>query len=310
MNRGFRLFPEQASTIAPQVDALYFYLLSVTAFFVVLICALILYFGIKFRRGSPAPRRNHPTNYTLEVAWCLVPLVLVMIMFGWGARLYFDLYDPPPGAMVVHVVGKQWMWKTQHPSGRREIDHLHVPVGVPVELRMISDDVIHSFYIPDFRVKTDVLPGRYHRLWFTATKPGRYHLFCAEYCGAGHSRMRGEVVVMSEPDYAEWTAAQEELPAETVGQRLFEQFGCGDCHPPGRGTLAPSLVNLFGREEVLEGGRRIIVDETYVRESILHPREKIVAGFPQIMPLYEELDEGHVLALMAYLRTLPMEGRE
>ena len=310
MDRGFRLFPEQASTIAPEVDALYFYLLAVTAFFVILICALILYFGIRFRRSSQVPRKNHRTIYSLEVAWCVVPFVLVMIMFGWGARLYFDLYDPPPGAMIVHVVGKQWMWKTQHPNGRQEIDHLHVPVGVPVELRMISDDVIHSFYIPDFRVKADVLPGRYHRLWFTATKLGRYHLFCAEYCGAGHSRMRGEIIVMSEPNYAEWAAQQEELPAEVVGQRLFEQYGCGDCHPPGRGTLAPSLANLFGREEVLEGGQRIVVDEAYVRESILNPSQKVVAGFQPMMPLFEQLDESDVLALMAYLRTLTEENQE
>ncbi|HUG92621.1 MAG TPA: cytochrome c oxidase subunit II, partial [Planctomycetaceae bacterium] len=183
--------------MASRVDLLYFYLLSVTAFFVILICALVLYFGIKYRRGSPAPRAVHPTNYTLEVVWCVIPLVLVMVMFGWGARLYFELYDPPPDAMVVHVVGKQWMWKTQHPTGRREIDRLHVPVDTPVELRMISEDVIHSFYIPAFRVKTDVLPGRYHRLWFNATKPGRYHLFCAEYCGTGHAQMRGEVIVLS-----------------------------------------------------------------------------------------------------------------
>jgi cytochrome c oxidase subunit 2 len=176
---------------------------------------------------------------------------------------------------------------------------------------MISEDVIHSFYIPAFRVKTDVLPGRYHRLWFTAIAPGRYHLFCAEYCGAGHSRMRGEIVVLSQAEYAAWAADREGLPAELVGQRLFEQYGCGDCHPPGGGDRGPSLVNLFGREELLEGGARVVVDEDYIRESILDPRQKIVAGFAPIMPTFAgQLDESDVLALTAYLQTLSGEGEQ
>jgi cytochrome c oxidase subunit 2 len=201
MEPAFRLFPEQASTIAPKVDALYAFLLSVTAFFTLAIFLAIVHLAIKYRRGRPQdqPWTHAQQLWWLEVAWMVIPLALTMVMFTWGAWLYFELRTPPSDAMELQVVGKQWMWKIYHPQGRGEINELHVPVGQPIRLRMISEDVIHSFFIPDFRVKMDVLPGRYTTLWFEASQPGEYHLFCAEYCGTEHADMRGRVVAM-DPD--------------------------------------------------------------------------------------------------------------
>lgn len=307
---GLRLFPEQASTAAAKVDALYLGLVALTLFFGVLIAALLVYFAVRFREGVhrhgevPAP---HPW---LEAVWIVIPLGVVLGIFAWGFQVFAYLRRAPEGALEISVVGRQWMWKVQHPEGRREINELHVPVGRPVLLRMISQDVIHSFFIPAFRVKQDVLPGRYTTLWFEATRPGRYHLFCAEYCGTAHSRMTGTVVAMEPARYAEWLAGvpPDQRPAER-GRELFNRLGCPQCHRPGDATLGPELEGLFGRRVSLEGGASATADEDYLRESILDPRAKVVEGFDPVMPAFAgRLDEEEVQALVAYLKALGRSG--
>ncbi len=228
----FPLFPEPASTMASQVDALYLFELGVAGFFTVLIFLLIVSFAVRYRRRSRADRSNPPTSSkVMEVTWIVVPLVLGLVMFGWGARLFFRLYEPPGDALDIAVVGKQWMWHLQHPEGRSEINELHIPVGRAVKLTMISHDVIHSFYVPAFRVKQDVLPGRFTTLWFEPTRVGRYHLFCAEYCGTNHSTMRGSVTVMEPADFERWLSEAGVGPSMAEeGERLFVQHHCAGCH--------------------------------------------------------------------------------
>lgn len=301
----FRLFPDAASTISHRVDAIYAFLVAVSLFFTILVCALILYFGVRYRRGSPASRANPPISYLLEVAWSVIPFALMMVMFVWGAAVYFDIQTPPRDAQEIHVVAKQWMWKVQHAEGRAELNQLHLPVGQPVRLRMISEDVIHSFYVPAFRVKQDVLPGYYTRMWFEATKPGTYHLFCAEYCGTEHSHMRGAVIVMEPDAYADWLAGNSDIAPELAGQKLFERYRCGSCHKPEGGGIGPGLTGVFGRQTPLEGGSTVVADEQYVRNSILNPAQQVVAGNRPEMPTYRgQLDEVQVLQLIAYLKSL------
>ncbi|MFQ5983180.1 MAG: cytochrome c oxidase subunit II, partial [Woeseiaceae bacterium] len=234
MQLGFPLIPDQASTIAGRVDALYYFLVAVAVFFTILIFVLIIYFAIKYRRRAEGERAQPVAdNLRLEIVWTVIPLVIVMVSFAWGARLYFTMSRPPADALEISVVGKQWMWKLQHPTGQREIDELHVPVGRPVKLTMASEDVIHSFYVPAFRIKMDVVPGRYTTAWFEATKTGEYHLFCAEYCGAKHSTMIGRVVVMEPMEYQRWLSGGViGEPPEVAGERLFLQLGCNACHRP------------------------------------------------------------------------------
>ena len=301
---SFQLFPDAASTVSHRVDAIYAFLVAVSLFFTFLICALILYFGVRYRRGSPASRANPPISYLLEIAWSVIPLVLMMVMFGWGAAVYRDIQTPPVDAQEIQVVAKQWMWKVQHAEGRAELNQLHIPVGQPVRLRMISEDVIHSFYVPAFRVKQDVLPGYYTRLWFEATKTGHYHLFCAEYCGTEHSHMRGAVIVMEPGVYADWLAGDADVAPEVAGQKLFERYRCGTCHKADGGGSGPSLVGVFGKQVPLEGGGGAQADEQYLRNSILDPAAQIVAGYRPEMPTFRgQLDEGQVLQLIAYLKS-------
>jgi cytochrome c oxidase subunit II len=301
------LFPEQASTVAGRVDALYFFLLAVSFFFTVLIFTLVFAFAIKYRRRSEdeVPPAIHG-SLRLEIFWSVIPLALAMVMFGWGATVYFDMMRPPAEAMEIFVVGKQWMWKIQHPQGPREINELHVPVGVPVKLTMTSEDVIHSFYIPAFRVKMDVLPGRYTTLWFEATKTGEFHLFCAEYCGTQHSGMIGRVVVMEPLDYQNWLAGGP--PAESLeqaGERLFTQMQCNTCHFAGPDARGPVLEGVYGSQVRLADGRTVLADQTYLRESILNPAAKIVAGYRPVMPTFAgQLSEEQVLQLIAYIKSL------
>ncbi len=307
MDRGFRLFPEQASTMAGRVDDLYFYLLGVSTFFTLLIAGLILYFAIKYRHGSRANRVDGKDRYKrwIEAVSIGVPLALELVMFIWGAKLYFSAVEVPAGAMEIHVVGKQWMWKFQHPSGRREINELHVPAGQPVRLTMISEDVIHSLFVPDFRCKQDVLPGRYVQSWFEATQPGEYHLFCAEYCGTDHSRMGGRVVVQTPSQYQAWLegGTPGESPAQ-AGERLFTQLRCDGCHQ-GERSRGPKLANVYGSRVPLEGGENVLADENYLRESILRPAAKHVAGYPLIMPSFEgQISEQGIIDLLAYLKSL------
>ena len=306
-------WPEQGSGYAGRVDWLFIFLLIVATVFVALICISIVFFLIKYRHNSTAKRdRPRTMNVKLEIAWTVIPLILTMVMFTWGARLFFESHQPPAEAVEVDVVAKQWMWKLQHAEGNAEINTLHVPVGRPVKLRMISEDVIHSFYVPAFRVKQDVLPGRYTYTWFRPNRVGRYRLFCAEYCGTSHSQMIGWVVVMSPADYAEWLAggSTHEPPAVT-GKRLFEQYRCNTCHQNKETARCPPLEGLFGRPVRLTDGKTVVADEAYLRQSILDPQAQIVVGFRPLMPTFRgQISETEVLQIIAYLKTLGASGEK
>jgi cytochrome c oxidase subunit 2 len=304
-DRHFQWFPDSASNFAPRVDAVYIGLLLMALFFTVLICVLIFGFGIHYRRGSKADRGNQSHSNLSELVWASVPFLLTMGFFTWGATVFFDMKNPPPATLDLEVVGKQWMWKIQHPGGRAEINTLHVPLGQPIRLRMISEDVIHSFYVPAFRVKQDVLPAYFSQLWFTPTKVGDYHLFCAEYCGTEHSHMRGTVTVMDPPDYARWLASATGEPPAVVGERLFERFNCGTCHKTDGSGNGPSLLGIFGKIRPLTGGGTAAAQEQYLRDAILNPHKQILAGFEAVMPNFQsQLTESDALALIAYLKTL------
>ena len=307
MRSSLPLFPEQASTFAGRVDALYYYLLSVSGFFILLIFALIFLFAIKYRRRSedeqPPPILG---SIPLEVAWIAIPFILVMVMFGWGASLYFTAFSPPADALEIFVVGKQWMWKVQHPEGRREINELHVPIGYPVKLTMTSQDVIHSFYVPAFRIKMDAVPGRYTSTWFQASKTGTFHLFCAEYCGTAHAGMVGQVVVMKPSEYEQWlrTGAPEE-PLAAAGERLFQQLGCSGCHSPNSIVRAPPLEGIYGKPVPLQSGHVVTADESYIRDSILLPQKDVVAGYAPVMPTFQgRISEEELMQIIAYIRSL------
>ena len=300
-------FPEQASTFASQVDLLLIVLTALGGFFTTVVVILIIYFGIRYRRGTHADRSEPPTtSLKVEIAWVLGILFLGMGTYTWAAITYFNMRRPPDSALEVYALGMQWMWQFQHPQGQREINELHVPVGTPVRVIMISQDVIHSLYIPAFRLKFDVLPGRYTDLWFEATKPGEYHLFCAEYCGTLHAGMIGRVVVMEPAEYQDWLGGiQAGAPLTESGEQLFTQLGCSSCHAADSNVEAPSLEGLFGQPVVLEDGSTVTADETYIRESILFPMRKIVAGYEPIMPSYEErISEGQLLELVSYIKSL------
>jgi cytochrome c oxidase subunit 2 len=282
-------------------------MMAVTAFFSLLIAGLLIAFAIKYHRqhddevGIPIHG-----SLALELLWTIIPFFITMVMFGWGAKVFFDTYRPPKGAMEIYIVGKQWMWKAQHMDGQREINELHVPVGRPVKLTMGSEDVLHSFYIPAFRVKADVIPGRYNVLWFTPTKAGRYHLFCAEYCGTKHSGMIGWVEVMEPNDFQTWLSGgrASESPA-AAGEKLFQDLVCISCHSDDAQARGPQLKGLFGHTVQLQGGATVVADEAYIRESIVNPQAKIVNGFQPIMPTFQGLvTEEQLLQLIAYVRSL------
>jgi cytochrome c oxidase subunit 2 len=305
-------FPQQASAQAGQVDAIYFFMVAVTAFFAVLIGALVAVFAIKFRRrhDDEIGVAIHG-SLALELLWTVIPLGIAMVMFAWGAKVFFDLYRPPVGAMEIFVVGKQWMWKVQHADGQREINELHVPIGRPVKLIMGSEDVIHSYYIPAFRVKADVIPGRYNSLWFTATKPGRYHLFCAEYCGTKHSGMIGSVIAMEPTEFQAWLGGGAATASPVAaGAKLFQDLGCSSCHQPSAsGQRGPTLAGVYGKTIELQGGGTAVADDAYLRESIVNPQSKVVAGFQPIMPTFQGLvSEEQLLQLIAYVRSLSASG--
>ena len=307
MWKDFPLFPDSASSLSGRVDALCLFLVGLSAFFATLICALIVVFSFKYRRRpdnlfGAAIEGSLP----LELTWMLIPFGLTMVIFVWGAKIYFAEAIPPGDFTDVYVVAKQWMWKIQHPQGQREINDLHIPVGQAIRLTMTSEDVIHSFYVPAFREKQDVLPNRYTHMWFRPTKIGVYHLFCAEYCGTKHSGMIGRVFVMEPQDYERWLAgsnAGETL--EESGRKLFESLRCDTCHKDVSDPRGPSLRELFGREVALEDGGTVRADEAYVRESILRPLARVTKGYQPLMPTYEgQLGEEQVLQIIAYLKTL------
>jgi cytochrome c oxidase subunit 2 len=301
------LFPERASTMAGRVDALYFFLLAISVFFSALIAGLIVYFAVKYRRQSPdGVGANIHGGLLLEVTWTVIPFLITMVVFVWGASVFFAMSTPPDETLNIYVVGKQWMWKFQHLDGQREINELHVPLGRAVKLIMTSEDVIHDVFVPAFRVKADVLPGRYTNIWFQATKPGRYHLFCAEYCGARHSGMTGTVVVMEPSEYQAWLSGGEaEGSLAAAGEKLFQDLACVTCHRADAQGRGPVLQGLFGKTVRLQSGETIVADESYLRESILHPNAKVTAGFQPIMPAFQGLiSEDQLLQLIEYIKSL------
>jgi len=299
--------PDQASSFASGVDSLYGFMWSLTIVIGFVLTLLILYFAIKYRRRDedeiPRPIR---ASHRLEAVWIVVPFFVTMGIFAWGAGIYYRMYRPPEEAIDVYVVGKQWMWKFQHLDGHREINELHVPVGRKVKLTMTTEDVIHSFFVPAFRIKMDVVPGKYSTIWFEPTKAGRYHLFCAEYCGTSHSGMIGWIDVLEAPEYQAWLgggAAGGSLSAS--GEQLFQQLACNTCHKADGTGRGPSLQGAFGKPVQLSNGQRVEVDEAYVRESITNPKAKVVAGYEPIMPTFQgQVSEEQLVQLIAYIRSL------
>ena len=305
------MLPEQASTLAADVDALYLFIVAVTAFFGILVTVVVVVFAVKYRTDDPLKvgARIHG-SIPLELAWSIIPFGISIVIFAWAADVYFDLQRPPDQTLEIYATGKRWMWKFQHLDGQNEINELHVPVGRPVKVTFTSEDVIHSLYFPAFRVKADAIPGRYSSVWFSATTVGEYHLFCAEFCGTKHSGMVGRVVVMEPTAYQAWlsgTLGGGSLAAR--GERLFSELACNTCHlADGRGR-GPSLVNKFGTSEQLASGGSVAVDEAYLRESILLPQAKLVQGYQPLMPTFQGLvSEENVLALIEYIKSLQASG--
>jgi len=290
--------------MASQVDAVYIYLLLVSGIMTAINFLAVAVLSIKYRRVPGREAQQIEGSTILELGWSILPFFVMLTFFIWGAVIFFEERTPPADATEVYVVAKQWMWKIEHIEGQREINELHVPTGQNIKLIMTSQDVIHSFFIPAFRLKQDVLPGRYTTLWFKATVPGHYHLFCAEYCGTMHSGMGGDIVVMEPQDYAQWMAGGATAPLQETGKQLFAAFGCDTCHrdSPARG---PTLLGLYNKPVLLEDGRTVIADDNYVRESILNPTAKIVSGFKPVMPTFQGLVSDEQLnALVAYIKSL------
>ena len=300
-------FPPQGSTNAASVDALYLFFIAVSAFFSVLIAVLIVFFAVRYRRRAPdevgAPIHG---SLVLELTWTFIPLVIAMVMFVWGASLYFQITTPPSNAMEVYVVGKRWMWKAQHVSGQREINELHVPVGQPVKLIIGSEDVLHAYWVPAFRMKMDAVPGRTTTMWFEAAQPGEYQLFCAEYCGMSHSRMIGKVTAMEPGAFQTWLAGGKATGSMAdLGAKVFTDLGCATCHLDGGQGRGPSLRGVFGSQVTLANGEKVTADEAYIRESILTPTAKMVAGFQPLMPTFQGVvSEEQIAQLTAYVKTL------
>ncbi len=296
--------------MAGRVDGLFFFLIALSIFFTVLIATVVIVFSIRYRRRSDSERP--PAVYgslPLEITWSVIPLGIVTVIFFWSADVYYGLARPPRDAMQINVVGKRWMWKLQHMTGQREINELHIPVNVPVKLTLTSEDVIHSFFVPAFRTKQDAVPGRYTTTWFQATKPGRYHLFCAEYCGTKHSAMIGSIVVMEPQDFQAWLGGGVAVSPAAAGQKLFQDLACVTCHKAESEGRGPTLNGLFGKKVTLASGETLTADETYIRESILNPSAKVVAGYQPIMPTFQNLvSEEQLMQLIAYIQTLKAEA--
>lgn len=311
MPHAFPLFPQEASTVAPAVDHLFYFLTAVSIFFSALIFLLIFYFAVKYRRRSKdeAPPKNQIiNNVPLEITWTVIPIILVAIMYFWGAKIFVSNAEPPKGSMEVFVIGKQWMWHVEHTNGKREINALHIPVDVPVKLTMTSQDVIHDFSVPAFRMKMDVLPDRYTTEWFEASKTGKFRLFCDQYCGMGHALMRGWVYVMTRDDYERWlNSGVTGITMADQGETLYHQFGCITCHGTGKG---PAFTGLYGKPVKLSDGSTVIANDAYIRESILYPTAQIVNGYPPIMPTFKgQVSEEQVLQLTAYIKSLASKER-
>jgi cytochrome c oxidase subunit 2 len=315
MAHQFFYLPEQASTIAPEADAVLIGWIVLSVVITLAIVGAMLYLGVRYRWGAQVDRTpvDEATATRIEIAWIIPTAIVFIVFFFWGGYVYYDAYTPPTGSdpLYINVVGKQWMWKVQHPDGVLEINQIHVPVGRKVVVTMTSEDVVHSLYLPAMRVKRDAIPGTYTQLWFEATHAGTYHLFCTQYCGLDHSRMRGHVIAMRPTEYADWLARQHpERSLAEQGAALYQAYGCAACHAPGANARAPSLAGVFGTRVQLKGGAQVRADRDYLRRAIVAPNQEVVAGFKPIMPSYKgQMDESQVLALIAYLETLKPERR-
>ena len=306
---NFPLWPERASTAAGNVDALFVFLLIVSGLMTALIFAALIYFAARYRRRRGVLAEQIEGSTPLELTWSIIPLFVFMVIFAWGAVVYFKGRTPPRDSTEVYVVAKQWTWKLEHAEGQREINELHVPVGCDVKLIMTSQDVIHSFYVPAFRMKQDVLPGRYTVAWFRATKPGTYHLFCAEYCGTQHSGMIGSIIVQEPAQYEAWMSGGTTGPLSATGEKIFAELGCVTCHRSDSQGRGPNLQGVFGKPVQLEDGRILNVDENYIRESILDPGAKVVKGLKPVMPTFQGLvSEEQLNALVAFVKSQSQPG--
>jgi cytochrome c oxidase subunit 2 len=307
MHRWVPFWPQTAATSAVAVNNLFIAELAVCFLILLLVVGLMLGFGIYYRRSSTASRAAPiAKTWRWEIGWTGASLVAFFVLFVWGAVIYVWMYQPPTGDIEIYVVGKQWMWKIQHPGGQREIDTLHVPLGKTIRLVLASQDVIHSFYIPAFRLKHDAVPGTYETIWFKAIKLGHFRLECSEYCGLDHAKMKGEVIVMTPADYARWLADRGVAGSlAEQGFQLFRHYGCSGCHTAGGTVHAPDLEGLYGSLVHLQDGSTVVADERYIRDSILLPKSQIVAGYPPIMPSFAgQIGEDDLMKLIAYIQSL------
>jgi cytochrome c oxidase subunit 2 len=305
MSNGIPFLPPNGSSVAGEFNLLYLFLVGVTAFFVILVAALVVFFTIKYRRRSPNEvGADIHGSLILELTWTIIPLLLSMVMFGWGASLFFRMAHPPADSMEIYVVGKQWMWKVQHPEGVREINTLHVPIDRNIRITLGSEDVIHDYGIPAFRVKMDAVPGRLTTLWFRPTQAGTYQIYCDQYCGTRHSQMIGEVTVMEQQAYEAWLAGGGNVTATAAsGETLFRDLACATCHLPDGTGRAPSLVNVAGSTVELADGRKVVADDNYLRESIVNSQAKVVKGYPPIMPVFQgQISEENLMQLISYIK--------
>jgi cytochrome c oxidase subunit 2 len=313
MLSGFQLFPTQASTLAPEVDNLYFGVLSITALFAIIVVVCVTYFAIKYhdptgdKVGAPITG-----SVPLELGWSLIPFFTAIGIFVWASVVFFHIVRAPDQTLEIYSTGKRWMWRFQHTDGQREINELHVPVGRPVRVVFTSEDVLHDLFIPAFRVKADAVPGRYSAIWFEPTRVGEYHLFCAEYCGTKHSGMIGTVHVMEQADYQTWLSGAGATAGGTLlqrGEALFTQLACVTCHLPDGTGRGPSLTGLYGTQVMLDSGDTVTADESYLRESILTSQAKTVKGYEHVMPTFQGLvNEDGVAALIEYIKSLQAAG--
>ncbi len=307
MLSGIPLFPVQASTIAPEVDKLYFFILGITAFFALLVVIFVVVFSVKYRdaTGQKVGAPIHG-SIPLELGWSIIPFLISMVIFVYATVVFFQIVRPPAETLDIYSTGKRWMWRFQHLDGKSEINELHVPLGRPVKVTFTSEDVLHSLYFPAFRVKADAIPGRYSSVWFEATKTGEYHLFCAEYCGTQHSGMIGKVVVMEPNDYQAWLSGSSGQPLAARGQQLFQQLACVTCHLNDGTGRGPSLAGVFGRKVLLSNGSEVVANDTYIRESILTPQTRTVAGYQALMPTFQgQVNEEGVMSLIEYIKSIP-----
>jgi cytochrome c oxidase subunit II len=308
---NFAIIPPEASRIAPQVDALLVFMTLVSLVGLVLVGLLMTAFSIMYRRDKHPVAVQIEGSTLLEATWTIIPLGLFLVMFVWGSVLYFRIYTPPPNAMNIYVVGKQWMWKAEHPGGQHEINSLHVPTGRAIQLTLISQDVFHSFSIPAFRVKREAIPGRYTTVWFEPTLPGTYHLFCTQYCGTQHSGMIGEVDVLTPEDYKKWLAGSTSgVSLAQNGERLFASLSCNACHNGQPDSRGPSLADVYGSKLALANGQSVLVDEAYLRQAILNPSQHITQGYAPIMPTYQgQVSEEGLISLVEYIKNLSSNYR-